>query len=450
MEISTTDRGLLLKGAVVMSGAGLACYDPGALVVRGDRIEAIGPQFELEQRYSKLAQLDLGGCLIAPGMINAHTHSSMGFFRGLGHAVAGRPSAADTMIERFFYPAERALSPELIEPLAYSYLYDNLRSGVTTIGDAYFYADGVAKACERLGIRAFIGEHIADLGGPVAAGKDRWLKTMKWIDAWPYSLRVQPMVYAHAADTVSAPLLQRLGDYAKQNQLSFHMHLSQSEGEYQRVQQREGISPVEYAAKAGVLGPRSLVVHLLSARADDLARLQDSGAHAVICPVSEMIYEKLPDLAALNEKDIPICIATDSPASNDGGRLLEEARLYALLLKDRGLAPQSYAASRILAAVMEKPARAYGRPDLGTLQAGCKADLVCYEGDLGSLPLSHPAETLLYSMDSRQVAHVMVDGEWLLWQRRLTRVREEDLRQSYMAAATEIKKRTGLDLISKA
>ncbi|MFW7379348.1 MAG: amidohydrolase family protein [Oligoflexus sp.] len=442
---SVSKNGFLLTNALVIPGAHAEPLSSGAIMIRSGQIEAIGPSENLVGQYPQLSQVDMQGYLIAPGMINAHTHSSMGFFRSLGHAAA-HSTAEDmsTMIERFFYPAEKALSAELIEPLAYSYLVDTLRSGVTCVGDAYFYASGVAKACDRLGMRGFIGEHIADLGGAVDAGLDYWQKTKSWLETWNYSSRVMPMVYAHATDTVSLPLLQKLGEYARYHQLPFHMHLSQSDGEYDRVQKRCQINPVAYAKQAGVLGPQSLLVHLVSAKEDELAVLRDSGSTAVICPVSEMIYERLPDLATIETLGIPVCLGTDSPASNDGADLLAELRIYGLLLKDRGLDSRYYHANRLLQAVTSQAAKSYGLPNLGELRPGYLADLVCYQLDLGCLPATRPLETLIYSMGSRQVSHVMIDGEWVLWNRELARVNERELTAEYLSAVSEIKKRSSL------
>jgi 5-methylthioadenosine/S-adenosylhomocysteine deaminase len=175
------------------------------------------------------------------------------------------------MIENFFFPAEKALTPELIEPLSYPYLVDALRSGVTSCVDAYFFMDGMGRAFERLGMRGFIGEHIADLGGPHDAGKDTWKKVRHWIENWQFSSLVQPVVYAHASDTVSFSLLKEMGDFARTYALPFHMHLSQTWGERQRTMLREKKSPVRYALDAGVIGERSLLVHLVSADGESVS-----------------------------------------------------------------------------------------------------------------------------------------------------------------------------------
>jgi 5-methylthioadenosine/S-adenosylhomocysteine deaminase len=446
--IPVTKSGLMLTDVTLIVDGETAPLTENALLLREGQVVDYGKSQELKQRYPGANQLSLPGHLVAPGLINSHTHASMGFFRGLAHVAAPPGTSQQTMIESFFYPAEKALTPDMIEPLAYSYLVDAIRSGVTCVADAYFYVQGVAAACDRLGMRAFVGEHIADLGGPIPAGLKHWQQTAKKIENWSFSDRIRPMVYAHAADTVSLPLLRELGDFARQHALPFHMHLSQSEGEWQRVKSRAGVSPVVYAEQAGVLGPNSLLVHLVSADRDDWQRLKDHGATAVICPISEMIYERLPDLRALIDQKIPYCLATDAPASNDGADLLREMRMFSLLLKDRGLSRSDYAAGRMLATVTSQPAQAYGLPTIGRLEPGYRADLVCFQADLGCLPMARPLETLLYSMGSRHVRHVMVDGEWVLWDRKLTKVNEDDLQSAYLSACERIHKIAGLDQIS--
>ena len=74
-----------------------------------------------------------------------------------------------------------------------AYLYDGLRSGVTCFGDHYYFVDGVARAADRLGVRAVVGETVADLGGafPGRRGFDDFKRTL---DKWPHSSRVTPAV----------------------------------------------------------------------------------------------------------------------------------------------------------------------------------------------------------------------------------------------------------------
>lgn len=398
----------LILGGTVLTPAGPR--QDAAIVLENGIIASVEDAATAKARYRDHKTVDAGGMVVVPGLVNTHTHVSMGFFRGLTHDW--KPSRPDrSMIEDVFFPAERALKKEWMTALSYGCILDGIRSGVTCFVDAYFWADEVAKAFETLKVRAFVGEHIADLGGPVAAGHAHWEKTKSWITHWPHGPLVKPCAYAHATDTVSRDLLTDVAQFARANDLPFHMHLAQTRGERERVRQREGISPVLYADQCGALTPRTLAVHLVSCDQDDIRLLKERGVTGVLCPVSEVIYETLPPLKALWESGLGLALGTDCAASNDRTDILSELHSAALFLKNAGVSPSP---RQLLAMVTAQPARVLGLPGLGSIAPGAPADLVFLETDITTLPNEQVEANLIYSFTSRHVRDVMINGEWVL------------------------------------
>ncbi len=422
-----------LTGLTVLTGDGTT-LKKAALVVEQDKIKDLGPTDEVKKRHGAVTFYDGSRYLACPGLVNAHVHCPMGFFRGLGHGQ-------DEMIETFLFPAEKSLTEELLEPLSYSYLYQTLRSGVTTVGEHYYFVRGVGHAIDRIGMRGVIGETIADLGGafPGTAAWDQWKKT---IDSWPHSARVTPSVAPHAADTVSPKLLKDLAAFSKSRKLPLHMHLSQTEGERDRVEKREGMSPVAYADSCGALSERTLAVHLVSTDLADILRLKDKGVTAGVCPASQIIYEKLTPLAELLRTGVPLAVGTDCAASNDGADLLAELKLLALLAQDRGVPASLREPHDLLAMGTANGAAALGLGAVtGKLAKGLKADFVLLRRDLATEPMPRPDVNLIFSFSSRHVDHVVIDGKVVLASGRLTQVSEDDLTREYEKAVAEISRR---------
>jgi 5-methylthioadenosine/S-adenosylhomocysteine deaminase len=427
----------MIKGLTIIPGGGRAAIPNGALVLKNQTIEDMGPSDAIEKRYDKTAYtLDGQGYWAMPGLVNAHTHVAMGFFRGLGQ---GR----DHMIESFFFPAEKALTSELLEPLSYSYIYAGLRAGVTTFGDHYYFIEGVGKALDRFGVRGVIGETVADLGGAFP-GREGWDRMQRLLDHWPYSDRITPAICPHAADTVSRDLLRELANFAKKNSLPLHMHLSQTQGERERVLAREGMSPVAYAASCGALSDRTQAVHLVSADKKDIATLVAHGATAGLSPASQILYERLAPIQDFMQQGLSLALGTDCAASNDDADVLAEMRLLSLLAKDRGAPSEGFEADRIFSIGTQGGAKALGlESKVGLLAPGYLADIVLLKEDLGTLPSQRPYVNLLFSMGSRQVRHVMVGGKWALWNGSAVQVSEQDLKGAYLAAVSEIHHRLG-------
>ncbi len=426
---------LLLCGLTMIPGVGPVQRN-AAVAIKSGRLSAIGPSAEVRARHQDLSAFDAHGYTAIPGLVNAHTHAAMGFFRGLGHGQ-------DEMIESFFFPAEKSLTPELLEPLAYSYLYGGLLSGSTTFGDHYYHVAGVAKAIDRLGLRGVVGETVADLGGAFP-GRKGWEEWQRTIERWPFSSRLSPSIAPHAADTVSPSLLRELATFAHSHHLPLHLHLSQSSGERLRVLKREGCTPVAYAERCGALTSKTLAVHLVTVDSDDLYILARSGVTAGHCPASQIVYERLSPIDGFLKHGIPVALGTDCAASNDSADLLAEMRLTALLAADRGVPLAQRGPAEILRMGTLNGAVGLGLgDDLGSLEEGKAADMVLLANDLTTEPDERPEVNVLFSHASRNVRHVLVDGRFVLFHSQPTLMSVSDMRAAYLEAVSAIYRRLG-------
>ena len=424
----------ILGGATIITGAFLPVIEDGAVFIQAGKIIAVGPTKEVRARYLNVPFIDATDYVLLPGLFNSHTHVAMGFFRGLGHGK-------EEMIESFLFPAEKSLTPELLESLAYSYIYDGLRAGVTSFVDHYYFSEGIGRAFEKFGVRGWLGETVADLGGAFP-GKESWTRAKNLIEKSSFGPLISHLVAPHASDTVSSELLQECATYAKEHNLTLHMHLSQTPGEYSRVHAREKMTPVAAAQKAGALGPRSLIVHLTSATKADLQLVKDSGATIGYCPTSTLIYDKLAPIADFYGMDIPLAIGTDCAASNDSADSLGELKVAAVLARDHGIDIGKITPDHLLAMATTIPAKVLGREhDLGTIEAGKLADMVMMKTSLSSEPRDNPLANVIYSMGARDVSHVMIQGKWTLWNRELPYLDESDLKSEYQKAVGEIGRR---------
>lgn len=428
------DKDFILGNAQIIQGPFRPVLENSALVIQTGVITDIGPTPSIRSKYPNLFFCDAEGAAILPGLFNSHTHLPMGFFRGLGRGKTN-------MIESFLFPAEKNLTRELVAPLSYSYLLDGLRAGVTSFVDHYYFSEGVASALETFQTRGWVGETVADLGGAFP-GTDSWTRTVDLIEKSNYSSRIGFCIAPHAADTVSSSLLKRCADYARANKLPLHMHLSQSAGERQRVQARDGLSPVAAAEKAGALWENSIVVHLTSADEYDLKKIRDAGSTIGYCPTSTILYDKLADINKIFDMNIPMALATDCAASNDSADCLNELKMAAIIGKHQGIHEERLTPDHLLAMVTTIPAKALGvESKLGTLEKGKLADLSILPLGLSALPCKNLLANIIYSMGSRDVSHVMVDGKWLIWNKKLLLLNEQSLRHDYLKAVAEITNR---------
>ena len=114
----------------------------GAVAIKGERILAVGAKSEIDRRYQARQRLDRPDALIAPGLINTHTHAAMSLFRGIADDLA-----LQEWLEKFIFPAEsRNLDAEFVRWGTRLACLEMLLGGVTTYTDMYYFEDVVAEA----------------------------------------------------------------------------------------------------------------------------------------------------------------------------------------------------------------------------------------------------------------------------------------------------------------
>jgi len=383
-------------------------------------------------------ECDGSGFMITPPLWNAHTHCALNFFRGLGHEAPGNAEAS--MIEQVLFPAEKNLSPDLVEPLSYAHIIEGLRSGVGYFADHYYYVTGVGRALDRFGLKGFIGETVADLGG-AKPGRDAWDRARNDLEQWNFSSRIRPVIAPHAADTVSRSLLTELSSFARSHKLPLHMHLAQTEGEASRVRSRENLSAVEYAYQCGALFDQTLAVHMVEVNDSDLSRMQETKASIGHCPVSQIIYHKLAPIDRFRAQSIPVALGTDCAASNDSGNMMQEMKFAAILSRDRG---SIMTAKEALSAVTVAPAKVFtGNGNLGLLHRGNPADLNFVQLDFEFFPEHDMHANFVFSAQQHNIRHQMIDGSWTMWNQNPTQPDLAELSLAYRNACREILSRCG-------
>ena len=129
----------------------LTQFSPGALAVQGDSIIAVGLEEDIRKEYIAEETIDCGGKVLMPGLINAHTHVPMTLLRGLADDLR-----LDVWLMGYMMPVEREfVSPESVRLGTLLACAEQIRSGVTTFNDMYYFEEDVARAASnRIGLDA--------------------------------------------------------------------------------------------------------------------------------------------------------------------------------------------------------------------------------------------------------------------------------------------------------
>ena len=170
----------------------------GAIAVRGERILAVGKRADIDARYQAAQRIDRPDAILAPGLVNTHTHAAMSLFRG----VADDKNLQD-WLNKFIFPAEsKNVSPEFVRWGTRLGCLEMLLGGTTTFTDMYYFEDVVAEAAKEAGMRGVLGETV--IGFPVADAKtpaDSLRLAEKFIVRFRNDPLVVPAVAPHALYT---------------------------------------------------------------------------------------------------------------------------------------------------------------------------------------------------------------------------------------------------------
>lgn len=382
------------------------------IVVRGGLIgESAVPDAEI---------VDVSGCLITPGLVNAHHHLLQSAFR----TVPGTRGVLMAEWLRVMAAAyrEHAVDPELGRAAAAVGLAESLLCGVTTVADHHLtwpsevvpveMAMATAGAARRLGgrlcfVRGTAGDDPDDAADSVRAIHQAFSSAFEDAPGM-LQLAVGPSgVHADGPETFAA-----LAEVARDLGLPRRTQANE-QVDVVVAAERYGKRPLELLSDWGWLEPGVTVAHLCEITPDELAAVVESGVavtHAPGCDVP-MGWGVAP-VAELLRRGVTVGLGTSGGGSNDGGHLLADARLA---MQVSGLTGAPVSASDALAMATSGSAVGLGRPELGTLDPGTPADLCVWDmGDVSDAGVHDHAAGLLWASPGRRPRDVMVAGRWVV------------------------------------
>ncbi len=383
------------------------------------------PSGEARRKYTSPQERDLGGHLLIPGLINAHTHAAMSLFRGLADDL---PLMA--WLNEHIWPAESTwICDEFVFDGTQLAVAEMLRGGTTCFNDMYFFPDETARAASLAGMRAVVGLIMIDFPTAWAANPDEYLsKGLALQDEYRNDPLISTAFAPHAPYTVSDAPLRKIQTYAEEVDIPVHIHLHETDDEIRGSVEQHRQRPMQRLDGLGLLSPRLLAVHMTHLEDDEIQRAAATGIHVVHCPESNLkLASGFCPAARLMQAGVNVALGTDGAASNNDLDMMGEMRSAALLGKAVSGDASAIPAATALSMATLNGARALGLDHVtGSLVKGKAADVVAVHlGELESQPVYHPVSQLVYAASRHQVSDVWVGGRHLVKERRLTTLDEQ-------------------------
>ncbi|MDV2336340.1 amidohydrolase [Vibrio cholerae] len=439
MSHAQSDADLMITDAMVLTMNGdKTVYQNGTVVVKENKIIAVGDA-ELAKQFQAKQVLDVDGDIVMPGLINTHTHVSMTVFRSLGDDVPDR-------LHRYIFPLESKLvSRDMVRIGANLGNVEMLKGGVTTYADMYYFEDEVAKTVDKIGMRAVLGQSVIQFPVADAKNADEGIQyALNFIEQYKNHPRITPAFAPHAPYTNTTETLQKIAKLSLEKQVPVLIHLAESDREQEKIAERaNGISPVQYMHQIGALNANLVGAHMILVDDKDieLVKASDMGvAHNMSANIKAA--KGVSPALKMYDQGVRIGLGTDGPMSGNTLSTIDEfnqvAKVHKLVNHDRAAMPPLKV---IDMATMGAAKALHMEEKIGSLEVGKLADMIVIDTKAPNMvPIYNPYSALVYSANSGNVRHAIIDGKLVMQDRQIHTVDEEQIRQEALAFTDIVRK----------
>lgn len=431
---------------VVTMDAQRRIIENGAVAIVGDHIVAAGARAEIERAWQAKQRLDSPNAILAPGLINTHTHVPMALFRGIADDLK-----LQDWLEHYIFPAERNnVDREFVRWGTRLSCLEMALSGTTTFVDMYYFEDAIAEETKAAGMRGVLGETIIGFPAPDYQTPQASLAaTEKFFKAYANDPLIVPAVAPHAIYTNSAETLKAARALADRYRKPLVIHLSETKKENDDAQAQYNMTPTAALDSMGVLKNWTIAAHGVWLDDADLKIVKARGVGLAHNPSSNMkLASGVAPVVKMLSLGIPVGLGSDGVAgSNNDTDLMLEMNLAAKLQKVSTGDPRALPAEQAFAMATILGARAI-RLDgiIGSIEKGKRADLIDIRLDAPhAAPMYDVYSQLVYALQGSDVGDVMVNGRLIVRDRRMLTLDQA----AVMAKAREYQERVKKSLAAK-
>ncbi len=414
-----TESPLLLEGATILTmDAAATVHRGGQLLVKDGRITGVGKTVDVDETTERI---DLSGCVLMPGLIQAHVHLGQTFFRGLAES-----RSLLTWLRERIWPLEAAHRDESAYWSGLLGAAECLLGGTTTVQEIGLGPgiDGLMEAIVDSGLRAQAGMCLMDEGvdlpaGLSAATDDVLARTVELGERFDGAGegRLRYLLNPRFILSASDELWRSLRDLSLERSWPIHTHALEQQEETEAVRAiKGGRDEIEYFDDEGVLDTDLRIAHGVCLGDHHLKAIAGRRFSVAHCPSANLkLGSGIANLLRLRAAGVPVGVGADGAACNNRLDCLEELRLAALLQQVTH-GPGSFSGLDALRLATSEGAKAIGMAaEIGSLEAGKRADLLVLALDRPELSAADevdPHDLIAFSASRASVRNVMVDGHW--------------------------------------
>ena len=407
----------------------------GSIAIDGRKLVAIGDE-PVNFHADKI--IDAQNMIALPGLVNAHTHLSMTYFRNYRDSVADLHQWLEEV-----WKLEDKLVAEDTYIASLLGLAEMILSGTTCFADMYFFPEGTAQAIKDAKMKANLG---LTLFGDETDSKQRIAERLPFLQSLKQESdgKIDFSIAPHAVYTCSPQTFRLAADTAQREGCRVHTHASETRKEVQDCIATYHISPIEHVHTHGVLKAGCILAHGVHPSEEDIELLASGNVSVIHNPSSNCkLGSGIAPIASYKAAGVRLALGTDGASSNNNLDMFKEIRLAAMLSSAVTGNPLSLSPFDILRMATIGGAEALGREqECGTLEVGKDADLIWINTTGAHVtPLNNIFSALVYAIQSSDVDTVLCAGQILMENRVLQTIDYERTRKLFMQSWHAIQER---------
>ena len=451
----------IVGGTVITMDPDRRIIEDGVVVVEDQHISAVGPVSEVRQSCGSEI-IDASGMAVLPGLINCHTHVPQILLRGY---AANEGRRVWDWLTNVVHPGLAAYRPSDIRTAAQLYSVEAIRSGMTCFvdnedswpDDTMASIGQVIAAYSEAGVRAMVArmmfdrrpDHLADMirslrqKEPQVVHADNWRPTERLLSDLDRLIRTHNgaaggriQVWPSPVGTLicSDAMFEASRRFARDNGTMWTIHLVQGPAGVENP----GPSSTEELRTRGHLDRRLLAGHCVGLSPGDIRILRDADVKGCTQVVSNcflaMGMAPVPDLLRAG---LTLAVGTDDVNCNGSVNLLSDMKTLVLVHRALTDDPAALTADQALEMATVHGARAVGmEKEIGSIETGKRADVILVDlGHAQTTPAHHLPSAIVFQTYGNEVDTVLIDGNIVMRNRRLTWLTPAEERALYRDAA---------------
>ena len=444
---------LIVGGDIVTMDAKRQVVTGATLAISGGNIAAIGTADELRARFPGADELSAQDCVVVPGMVNAHQHTTADPFAR--SAIPDDITSQQSIFE-WIVPMHSQVDGDDDELAATLTAIESLTNGVTTLLEPGTVAHPlrVAAGLSAAGIRGRVGQWGWDVDGlPYSApAQESLARQEETVKALPAGSLVTGWITLVGHDLASDELFAGAAELADRLDVGVTWHISPGPNDIESYAARSGLRPVTHLHRLGVLGPRLLLGHAVWLDDAEMDAILETRTAVASCPGAYLRlgqgYTLASRHAELVKRGGRLAVGCDAHNAGDVSDVLHSAYLLAALERDRAVPGEGLRADQVFALATTAGADAVGMGEMiGSIEVGKVADVVVIDATGPTWnPRGDLALHLVWGAASRNVRDVVVNGRIVVRDRQVLGVDVPALLGEARDRAAALLRRAGIEI----